>query len=286
LHQDGKLDVFVAGYQGGNQVWLNDGQGQLSLSGPAIGDENGTDASLGDLDGDGDLDALVANGLGQPNRVWLNRFSGGSAPDRLAAPGGLAASTAGPGGIALVWTDNAVGESAYRVERSVDGNTGWAEIAHLPANSTSYIDAGVACGQRVYYRVRTWEWVDGVASPYSHLAPGQSVPCAAPLAPDNLQATAVSSSQIDLSWTDQASDESGYSLERSPAGAGNWAEIAWLPENTIAYANSGLACECGYAYRLRAYRASDGQFSTYSNLSEATTGNCPVKVYFPEVRRP
>ena len=57
LHQDSMLDVFVAGYQGGNRVWLNDGSGHLTLSSPGFGTENAADVGLGDVDGDGDVDA-------------------------------------------------------------------------------------------------------------------------------------------------------------------------------------------------------------------------------------
>ena len=41
-------------------------------SGQALGNSESYGLSLGDVDGDGDLDAWVANNTGQPNRVWLN----------------------------------------------------------------------------------------------------------------------------------------------------------------------------------------------------------------------
>jgi hypothetical protein len=39
----------------------------------ALGDSNSRIVSLGDLDGDGDLDAWVANSVNQANRVWINQ---------------------------------------------------------------------------------------------------------------------------------------------------------------------------------------------------------------------
>ncbi len=42
-------------------------------SGQALGSRPSLDVSLGDVDGDGDLDAWVAN-FGEPKRVWLNEF--------------------------------------------------------------------------------------------------------------------------------------------------------------------------------------------------------------------
>ncbi len=73
---DGDLDAFVANdnsYYSAqpNLIWLNGGSGTFSLSGNSLGDSESNAVSLGDVDGDGDLDAFVANDS-QPNRVWLN----------------------------------------------------------------------------------------------------------------------------------------------------------------------------------------------------------------------
>ncbi|PKB73307.1 MAG: hypothetical protein BZY75_02565 [SAR202 cluster bacterium Io17-Chloro-G7] len=45
-------------------------------SGQPLGNSPSTNADLGDLLGDGDLDAFVANGTGanKPNKVWLNAW--------------------------------------------------------------------------------------------------------------------------------------------------------------------------------------------------------------------
>jgi hypothetical protein len=47
-------------------------------SGQALGDETGNGVALGDLDGDGDVDAFVANdyGLDGASQVWLNDGEG------------------------------------------------------------------------------------------------------------------------------------------------------------------------------------------------------------------
>ncbi|MDX1905266.1 MAG: S8 family serine peptidase [Thermonemataceae bacterium] len=91
---------------------------------------------------------------------------------------------------------------------------------------------------------------------------------APPSAPSTLQATAVSSSQIDLTWLDNASNETGYKVENSLDGT-NFTEIASLGANVTSYSNTGLSANTTYYYRVRAYNA--GGNSAYSNTANATT---------------
>jgi subtilisin family serine protease len=276
LHQDGALDIFVAGYHGGNRVWLNDGHGIFAFSSPAFGTENAADVALGDVDGDGDVDALAANAISKPNRLWLNRGSGGSAAGSLIAPSGLTATVLSGAMVQLAWTDNATGETSYRVERSPDGETAWTEIGVLPADSTRYEDPSVSCEQGYFYRVRAYRDSDGLYSAYSHLAGVWVTACALPASPSNLTAVALAQDQIDLTWKDRALDESAYLIERSLDGILDWAQIASLPANATHYSDTALACNQQYYYRVKAYRAAGQASSPYSNTAYATTARCPL----------
>ncbi|HEY6226832.1 MAG TPA: chitobiase/beta-hexosaminidase C-terminal domain-containing protein [Verrucomicrobiae bacterium] len=84
-----------------------------------------------------------------------------------------------------------------------------------------------------------------------------------------LSAAAVSSSQINLTWTDSATDRNGYTLERKTGSAGTYATLATLPASARSFANTGLAASTQYFYRLRATTTS--ATAVYSNEAGATT---------------
>jgi LmbE family N-acetylglucosaminyl deacetylase len=90
----------------------------------------------------------------------------------------------------------------------------------------------------------------------------------APAAPSGLTATATSSSQINLAWVDNATNETGYSIERSTDGT-TFTVVATLGANVTTYANTGLAAATTYSYRVRA--ANSAGTSAYSNTATATT---------------
>jgi predicted phage tail protein len=88
---------------------------------------------------------------------------------------------------------------------------------------------------------------------------------ATPAAPTNLVATVISRSQINLSWTDNATNEDGFRIERCKgATCTNFTQIATVGPNVTTYANTGLTANTSYRYRVRAYNASG--VSAYSNI--------------------
>ena len=194
-----------------------------------------------------------------------------------AAPSNLAATALSSAEIGLTWTDNAANETEYRVHRSTTaGFTPDAtnQIATLAAGSTSYDDSGLTPSTTYYYRVVAANSAGTAASNEASATTPAALQL--PSAPTNLVATAASGSQIDLAWNDNASNESGFRIERAPdvSGApGTYAEVAVVGANVTGYSDAGLAAGTRYWYRVRAYNT-DGN-SAYSNAVAARTNDVP-----------
>ena len=86
-------------------------------------------------------------------------------PPVLAAPGNLQA-TAANGSVQLTWIDQSSGETEFVIERARDKRDSFAVLVHVPANTTSYTDAGLSRGW-YRYRVRAYSSVTGQYSSYS-----------------------------------------------------------------------------------------------------------------------
>ena len=89
-----------------------------------------------------------------------------------------------------------------------------------------------------------------------------------PAAPSDLSATAVSGSQIDLAWTQNATNATAYLVERSSDNV-IFSQLASLGASATNFSNTGLPGSSTYYYRVRA--SNSGVFSLYSNTTNATT---------------
>src|SRR5262245_20384754 len=111
----------------------------------------------------------------------------------------------------------------------------------------------------------------------SELSPLPPPPPGIPFAPTALNANAVTSTSIGLSWTDNSSDEDGFRIERAPdvsASAGTYAEITTVGANVASYTDTDVVADTRYWYRVRAYTAVGN--SGYSNAATAGTLSPPA----------
>ena len=96
----------------------------------------------------------------------------------------------------------------------------------------------------------------------------------APLpAPSNLTAAAVSATAINLRWSDNATTESSYIVERSTANT-PWSTIATLAASQVSFADSGLLAGTTYFYRVAA--RNDATTSAYSNTASIAPAPAPA----------
>jgi hypothetical protein len=201
-------------------------------------------------------------GKGSFNVNYLSFAAQDTAP---AAPSNRTAAAASASQINLGWADNSGNETGFNVDRSTDGTT-WTPIATTGANVTSYAATGLAAATTYQFRVRATNSTG--PSPYTATASATTQAPAAPAAPSNLTAAAPTTSRVDLTWSDNSTDESGFKVERSTDGT-NFTQIATVGANAMGYAATGLSPSTAYSFRVRATGA--GGDSPYSNVATATT---------------
>jgi predicted phage tail protein len=185
-------------------------------------------------------------------------------PPPPAAPTGVSA-TAGDARVTVAWSAVA-NATSYNVKRSTVSGGPYTTVG-TGVLGTTYLDTAVVKGTTYYYVVSAL----GTGGEGPNSAQVSATPTAPPpalAAPTSLTATAASRSRINLAWKDNASNESGFRIERSLDGV-TFNPIATVGANKTTYTNTGLNRSTKYYYRVRAYNASGN--SAYSNIASATT---------------
>jgi hypothetical protein len=83
----------------------------------------------------------------------LARLDGDGVFSTPPAPSSANATTVSPASITISWS-SALGGFFHKIERSLDGVSGWVQIAELPWSFTRHTNAGLTAGTNFYYRMR------------------------------------------------------------------------------------------------------------------------------------
>ena len=154
-------------------------------------------------------------------------------------------------------------------------------VANTTTTSTTYSSDGLTSGLCYQYRVSALNSVGSSTSSNVAVTTTWSVPNA----PTNLNANAVSSSQINLSWSTPSNSGgtpiNGYKIEKMNSCSGNFAVLVANTTNpNTTYSNTGLTNGTCYQYRVFAINAVGSSLS--SNNVTATTLQPPVSNNVPD----
>jgi hypothetical protein len=161
------------------------------------------------------------------------------------------------------WTDNATNEQGFELHHWVQGATLSEPIQYIAANPgtgtvtatlTGLTPATTYCFQVTAYNQRAAGSFTGGRTSF-----GSNAPCVATAAPNppaaatGVAVVAHTQTSLRLAWTDNASNETGYRVERQSGGS--FVAVATLGANTTGFTDTGLPSGSTFCYRVVAVNA-------------------------------
>jgi FtsP/CotA-like multicopper oxidase with cupredoxin domain len=192
----------------------------------------------------------------------------------------------------LSFMDNSINETAFTIQRRA-GTGPWVDLGTLTSpldqpnvhEPRSFTDTTFRFNSTAYtYRVVAKNTIG-----YGGEFPGMTVQSISPeiaviRAPTGLTAGLLAGpTRVNLTWTDNAANETGFVIERSPDGV-NFTQIGTAPARSstgpTSFADSTVALNGTYAYRVAAVNTSVNGQSAWSNVATTivSTPTAPATV--------
>jgi hypothetical protein len=184
-----------------------------------------------------------------------------------AAPSQLQSNAFSDPRIDLAWTDNSDNEDAFELLRQGPGESSFSMLAYLGTNAHNYQDFDVVAGQQYCYQVVAHNSAGASAASNTSCATPGSAP-QPPASPTNLLAAGTSTPEVDMTWTDNSSDETSFEVRRKgPQDADFW-PIGNVPQNVTGFTDTGVTSDQQYCYQVV---ASNGNGASEPSASSCAT---------------
>jgi len=178
-------------------------------------------------------------------------------------PRDLTATAVSTNQINLTWTGGP-NNSGFYVERAQSPTGPWTRVATVSGSATSCGNGGLKAATTYYYRLFSRN------ASYSNVASATTYFPLPDGPPSHLVARAEGPTLINLSWTNNTGDATGFKIERCQGtGCSNFTEVATVTAEVTSYQDTGLAPSMSYSYRVQAYNTA--LKSAYSNIVSFNT---------------
>lgn len=276
-------------------------------SGPFVSLSDGPQASGSTISGSSTTTLVISNvqpGDAGKYRCLISDTMGGVTTNLNSGPGYLSVTTGLPFTVTAPYPTPQSAQAGTMVsfEADVSGQSGilnrsW-QFSPSPANPTyvSLTDGPQASGSTIVGSTlpilqiadaqgsdsgRYRQLVsDSVATPASALNSGPGTLTVAtlppPSPPQNFQATAVSSNEIDLSWNNSDPTVTSYVVQRQAAN-GTYTQLATVPASTHSYNDVGLSPATPYTYSIYSQSATGNSSAVFASATTLPGPPAPTK---------
>ncbi len=178
--------------------------------------------------------------------------------------------------IYLTWSGN-TGIADVVIERKMSNGAFSALTTVSPSTTGWYDNTGLVPSASYTYRIKARTSIN--ESVYSNEITVQNLFLEAP---SGLSVSVSTNSAIELKWTDNSTDETGFEIWRYVYGTGTYTLYATVDKNVTTYTDTSIHTGVQYYYMVRAYVATGSLYSPYSNTASIGAGliNPPSNLYY------
>jgi fibronectin type 3 domain-containing protein len=164
-----------------------------------------------------------------------------------AAPSNLTGTVVSGSEIDLSWTNNATNATGVLIDRSTDG-VHFTQIASVGATAVSYHDTALSPGNTYFYEVQATNAAGN--SPFSNVF--QATTPTPPAPPTNLKATSITTTEVDISWANVATNATGIKILKQLGNNSSQIVAAGLAPTTTSFQITGLTPGSPYTFEVDA----------------------------------